>query len=91
MSGISHAGLSSCITLSPLQGRPGLYFELLPVNRTAHAEEVVAFLTHLRLQLRGPFTVVWDRHGIHNGSRVTRAYLADHPEQDRSAIWPEYS
>ena len=70
----------SCITLSPVQGRPGLYFDLLPVNRTVHAEEVVAFLTHLRLQLRGPFTVVWDRHGIHNKSRVTRAYLAEHPE-----------
>src|SRR5262249_26647386 len=33
----------SCITLSPREGRPGLYFELLPVNRTVHAEQVVAF------------------------------------------------
>jgi transposase len=70
----------SCITVSPVQGRPGLYFDLLPVNRTVHAEEVVAFLTQLRRQLRGPFTVVWDRHVIHNKSRVTRAYLAEHPE-----------
>src|SRR5579872_3135517 len=28
----------SCITLSPRCGRPGLYFELLPVNKTVHAE-----------------------------------------------------
>ena len=42
----------SCITLSPWEGRPGLYFELLPVNQTVHAEDVVAFLKELRRQLR---------------------------------------
>jgi transposase len=70
----------SCITLSPRAGRPGLYFELLPVNRTAHAEDVVAFLKELRRQLRGPFTVVWDRHGIHSKARLVQAFLAEHPE-----------
>ena len=70
----------SCITLSPLVGRPGLYFELLPVNETVHAEEVVDFLKRLRRQLRGGFTVVWDRHRIHGKSKVVKAYLADHPE-----------
>jgi transposase len=70
----------SCITLSPLEGRPGLYFELLPVNRTVHAEDVVAFLKTLKRQLRGPFTVVWDRHGIHSKSQATRAFLREHPE-----------
>ncbi len=70
----------SCITLSPLVGRPGLYFELLPVNETAHAEDVVAFLKRLRRQLRGGFTVVWDRHKIHGRSRLVKAYLAEHPE-----------
>lgn len=70
----------SCITLSPLEGRPGLYFELLPVNRTVHAEEVVAFLKALKRQLRGPFTVVWDRHVIHSRSRLVKAFLRDHPE-----------
>jgi len=70
----------SGITLSPLAGRPGLYFELLPVNRTVHAEEVVAFLKALRRQLRGPFTVVWDRHVIHSKSRLVQAFLADNPE-----------
>jgi transposase len=70
----------SCVTLSPLAGRPGLYFQLLPLNKTFHAEEVVAFLKELRQQLRGPFTVVWDRHGIHNKSLLVKAFLAKHPE-----------
>ena len=40
----------------------------------------MAFLKALRRQLRGPFTVVWDRHGIHNKSRLVQAFLAEHPE-----------
>ena len=70
----------SCITLSPLLGRPGLYFALLPVNQTVHGEEVVAFLKELRRELRGPFTVVWDRSKIHSKSKVVKAWLARHPE-----------
>lgn len=70
----------SGITLSPIAGRPGLYFELLPVNRTVHADEVVAFLKDLRRQLRGPFTVVWDRHGIHSTSHLVKAFLAEHAD-----------
>ena len=70
----------SCITLSPQEGRPGLYFELLPVNRTVHAPDVVAFLKALKRQLRSPFTVVWDRHGIHSKSQVVKAFLAANPD-----------
>jgi transposase len=70
----------SCVTLSPRRGRPGLYFRLLPLNETVHAEETVAFLKGLRRQLRGPFTVVWDRHGIHGKSRLVQAFLAGRPE-----------
>jgi transposase len=70
----------SCITLSPVVGRPGLYFELLPVNQTVHGEEVVEFLGKLRRQLGGPFTVVWDRSKIHSKSTVVKAWLARHPE-----------
>ena len=70
----------SCLTLSPVQGRPGLYFELLPANTTVHAADVVAFLQQLRQQLRGPFTVVWDRHGIHSKAKAVKAFLAQHPE-----------
>jgi hypothetical protein len=70
----------SCITLSALEGRPGRYFELLPLNQTVHAKEIVAFLKELRRQLRGPFTVIWDRHGIHSKSRAVKAFLAKHSE-----------
>jgi transposase len=70
----------SCITLSPIRGRAGLYFELLPVNETVHGEEVVSFLQTLRNQLGGPMTVVWDRSRIHSKCKVVKAWLAEHPE-----------
>jgi transposase len=70
----------SCITLSPLLARPGLYFHLLPLNRNAKAEDVVEFLRELRRRLRGPLTVVWDRHGIHSKAKAVKEYLARHPE-----------
>jgi transposase len=82
----------SCVTLSPLVGRPGLYFELMPLNKTVHAEQVVDFLDKLRHHLRGPFTVVWDRHTIHNKSGLVKAYLAEHPEivaEDLPAYMPD--
>lgn len=68
----------SCVTLSPQAMHVGLYFWLL-VNRNANAEEIVDFLRYLTRQVRGPWTVVWDRHRIHSKSRVVRAWLARHP------------
>src|SRR5829696_1200802 len=82
----------SAVTLSPLMARPGLYFTLLPANHNAHAEDVVEFLKDLRRQLRGPFTVVWDRHKIHSKSRAVKAFLAEHPEvvaEDLPSYCPE--
>lgn len=82
----------SCITLSPQLARPGLYFDLMPVNQTVHAEQVVEFLEKLRRQLRGPFTVIWDRHKIHSKAKAVKAYLAKHPEivaEDLPAYAPE--
>jgi transposase len=70
----------SCVTLSPVLARPGLYFRLLPLNQTVHAEQVIEFLDELRRRLPGGFTVVWDRHGIHSKSRLVKQYLAKHPE-----------
>jgi transposase len=66
----------SCITLSPVAGRPGLYFDLLDHN--VHAEDVVAFLADLHRRL-GPLTVVWDRNQIHSKSKAVKAWLAAHP------------
>jgi transposase len=70
----------SCITCSPVRARPGLYFQLLPLNQTVHAEQVVAFLEQLRRQLRGPFTVVWDRSKIHSKSRLVQEWLSKHAD-----------
>src|SRR5262245_30568847 len=66
----------SCIPLSPVSGRPGLYFDLLDHN--VHGEDVVAFLKDLHRRL-GPVTVVWDRNQIHGKSKVVKAWLAEHP------------
>jgi transposase len=66
----------SCVTLSPVAGRPGLYFDLLDHN--VRGPDVVAFLAELHRRL-GPLTVVWDRNQIHSKAKVVKAWLADHP------------
>ena len=67
----------SCVTVSPVAGRPGLYFDLLDHN--VHAEDVVAFLRDLHRRL-GPLTVVWDRNQIHGRSQAVRKWLVKHPD-----------
>jgi hypothetical protein len=67
----------SCVTLSPVAGRPGLYFDLLDHN--IHGEDVVTFLAELHRRL-GPITVVWDRNQIHSRAKVVKAWLAAHPD-----------
>jgi transposase len=67
----------SCVTLSPVAGRPGLYFDLLDHN--VRGEDVVEFLAELHRRL-GPVTVVWDRNQIHSKSRAVKAWLAKHPD-----------
>jgi transposase len=66
----------SCVTLSPVAGRPGLYFDLFDHN--IHGEDVVKFLAELHRRL-GPLTVVWDRNPIHSRSKAVQAWLAEHP------------
>lgn len=67
----------SCVTISPVAGRPGLYFELLDHN--VHGEDVVTFLAELRRRV-GRATVVWDRNQIHSKSKAVKGWLANHPE-----------
>jgi transposase len=67
----------SCITLSPVARRPGLYFDLLDHN--VHGEDVATFLAELKRRL-GAFTVVWDRNQIHGRSKAVKAWLAQHPD-----------
>jgi transposase len=69
----------SAITVSPRQRRRNLYFELLPDNRTARADNIVDFLRQLRVHLGSRFTVVWDGGRIHSKSLLVRAFLAKHP------------
>jgi hypothetical protein len=64
----------SCLTLSPLQGRPGLYFRLLAPNTTVHAPDVVDFLRHLHRHLPGPLTILWDRSTLHDKSLRVRTW-----------------
>jgi transposase len=67
----------SCITFNPRQEeRPGLYFELMPAGLNVRAEDIVAFLRQLRQELRGPLTLVWDRHNIHSRARLVKEWLA---------------
>lgn len=66
----------SCITLSPVSGRAGLYFDLLSHN--IHGEDVVAFLAELHRRV-GRLTVIWDGNQIHSKSKAVKAWLAKHP------------
>jgi hypothetical protein len=66
----------SCITVSPVAGRPGLYFDLLDHN--IRGPDVVAFLAELHRRL-GRVTVVWDRNQIHSRAKVVKEWLAKHP------------
>jgi transposase len=66
----------SCVTVSPVAGRPGLYFDLLDHN--IRGPDVVAFLAALHRRL-GPLTVVWDRNSIHGRAKAVKAWLAEHP------------
>jgi transposase len=70
----------SCVTISPNSDQPGLYFELLPDNLNARAEDVVAFLRELGRELPGEMTVIWDRHNIHSRSKLVSEYLSRHAE-----------
>jgi transposase len=70
----------SGITLSPERLRLNFYFTLLPDNKNAKSSDVVRFLRHLKRQLGGPFTVLWDGSNTHSRARVVQAYLARHPE-----------
>jgi transposase len=67
----------SCISLSPVLGRPNLHFRLLEHN--VRAKDVVDFLKGLHRAV-GPLTVVWDRNQIHSRSRAVRAWLAGRPD-----------
>lgn len=82
----------SCLTVSPGVARPNLFFELLPDNENVRAPQVVGFLKALRRQLPGPWTILWDRNGIHSKSLLVREWLGAHPDvvaEDLPGYTPE--
>jgi transposase len=70
----------SSISVSPHNRRLNLHFDLLPDNTTVHADDIVAYLRHLKAQMRVPLTVIWDNSTLHDKSKLVRAFLAEHPE-----------
>jgi transposase len=67
------AGLS----LSPVAGQLGLYFETYP-NAYINNEGTADFLRHLLRHLRGKVIVVWDNGPVHKGEPI-RQVLRDYP------------
>jgi transposase len=80
----------SSISVSPRNRRLNLHFDLLPDNTTVHAEDIVQYLRHLKAQIGGPLTVVWDGSKIHDRSLLVRAFLAEHPEIQTARL-PAYA
>jgi transposase len=80
----------SSISVSPRNRRLNLHFDLLPDNANVGAEDIVAYLRHLKAQIGGPLTIVWDGSNIHDRSKLVRAFLAEHPEIQTARL-PAYA
>ena len=80
----------SCITVSPVRRRLGLYFQLLPDDTNVNGERMVEFLRELRRQMPWPLRIVWDRGNVHDRSQAVRAFLAEHPSI-RTEKFPSYT
>lgn len=74
------------LTLSPRQGRHGLYFQTLPQG-SFNGDRVAKFLRHLLRHQRGRVLVVWDNWNGHKGAEVRRV-LADHPRLTLESLPP---
>lgn len=59
------------MTVSPIDHHLNFYFQTL-ANGDFGADQVVAFLRHLRRHLRGKVVVVWDGGPNHNGPVIRR-------------------
>ena len=66
----------SCLAVPYNDEQTELYFELLPTGLNVTAEDIVAFLSELRRELKGPLTIVWDRHRIHSKAKLVKEWLA---------------
>jgi transposase len=80
----------SCITVSPVRKRLGLYFQLLPDDTNVNGERMVGFLRELHRQMPWPLRIVRDRGNVHDRSKAVRAFLAEHPSI-RTEKFPGYT
>ena len=76
-----HGRVSVCgaIAISPKRTRVGLHYYVLPDNLNFRGPSVVDFLRHLRSQIPGPITIIWDQIIIHSAD-VVLAYLQTVPD-----------
>ena len=86
-----HGRVSVCgaIAISPKRTRVGLHYYVLPDNLNFRGPSVVDFLRHLRSQIPGPITIIWDQIIIHSAD-VVLAYLQTVPDI-KTKSFPPYA
>jgi transposase len=71
--------VSGAIAVSPKRTRVALHYFMLPDNVNFRGPSVVEFLRHLRTQIRGQMTILWDQIIIHS-SEVVVDFLKNVPD-----------
>jgi transposase len=79
--------VGGAITFSPKRTRICLHYYMLADNTNFRGPSVVAFLKHLRSQLCGTITIVWDQIIIHS-SDVVIEYLRTVPDLTTESFPP---
>lgn len=71
--------VSGAITVSPKRTRVGLQYYMLSDNVNFRGPSVIDFVKHLRTQICGPITIIWDQIIIHSAD-VVLEYLQTVPD-----------
>jgi transposase len=80
--------VAAALTVSPVSGRPGLYFRTYP-DSYVDAEKSARFVRQLLRHLRGQVIVVWDKGNMHKGPHI-RKLLSDFPRLSLEPL-PSYA
>jgi len=75
------------ITVSPVQHRLGLHFQIH--NQNINFERVIEFITLLHRHLRGEFILVLDRYSAHR--KAVRLLQEEHPDRFEVEWLPAYA
>jgi transposase len=62
--------VSGAIIISPKRTLIGFQYFMLSDNVSFRGQNVIEFLKHLRNQIRGPITIIWDQIVVHSSSVV---------------------